>query len=595
MRHKLLFIFILSSISLFAFDYDAEYLELSTKYQLHADGSITETHHKKVKLHTYRATQRLFGEDFIIYNPEYQELTIHKSITIMKNGTKVKTPDNGYNEVLPRGVLGDKSYVNYREMVVTHTGLEKGAVIDFSYSITTKAGYLPTMMGSALFARHNPIKRCNLTVIVPKSRSLHYKTYNADFQPTKTEQSSQLIYQWQQKNISPYMDESNAQNLAFSRPSVHFSTANDWAQLRQYLKPKSSPNSKIQMSVKKLVADLADPFEKITAIQDYVVNNIGRARLHEKYTGYKIKNINNTFSENSGTALDKAFLLQEMLTLADLDAYVGIISTSSQFSKDLPSLSQFSDIVVFARWPKGETHIISPVKNHENSYEAQLSERYVLRLKDRLKPIKQLKTNSHHTNFQKMTLSLDLSDEKIISGKGYFNYGGCFNPYYTLKTNTTVPGFSALTTTGESIKQLELDESSISSTLISDTLTAENGYIYWEIPEFSHGFNNAHIVTALTDRRTNLNLTKAGSEEYSITLQLPENILLVTSDFNEYEKYADGSVRIKLSKDNDKVTITRKLILKSKTVTPENYPQFRKMIRLWQRNKYRQLIFKISE
>ena len=166
---KIFSILLLISVSLMAFDYDAEYLEINKTYKLNKDGSISETHHKKVKLHTYRATQRLFGEDFITYNPEFQTLKINKSITTMVDGKIVETPQNGYNEVLPRGADGDESYANYREMVVTHTGLEKGCVVDFSYTIETKAGYYPGLMGENIFAENDPVLSYQVKVIVPKS------------------------------------------------------------------------------------------------------------------------------------------------------------------------------------------------------------------------------------------------------------------------------------------------------------------------------------------------------------------------------------------------------------------------------------------
>ena len=66
---------------------EAEFGKLSKAYTLHADGSQEMRVQKELTLFTHAAMNRVYGESFIIYNPEFQTLKIHDSYTRQKDGT----------------------------------------------------------------------------------------------------------------------------------------------------------------------------------------------------------------------------------------------------------------------------------------------------------------------------------------------------------------------------------------------------------------------------------------------------------------------------------------------------------------------------
>ena len=104
----------------------------------------------QLKLITYLSSDKQFGESFIVFNPTYQQLSIHKAQTTMVNGRKVKSPENAFNEVLPQFAPNAPAFNQLREMVVTHTGIEPGATIDFAYTIHSKRDFMPAMMGNEI-------------------------------------------------------------------------------------------------------------------------------------------------------------------------------------------------------------------------------------------------------------------------------------------------------------------------------------------------------------------------------------------------------------------------------------------------------------
>ena len=72
----------------------------------------------------------------------------------MVDGTKVPTPENGYNPITHPEAYAFPELCYLREMVVSHTGLEIGAVIELDYTLTSKPGFQPFLEGRGGFWRH---------------------------------------------------------------------------------------------------------------------------------------------------------------------------------------------------------------------------------------------------------------------------------------------------------------------------------------------------------------------------------------------------------------------------------------------------------
>jgi len=599
---KVLSILLVSVIALMAFDFDAEYLEINKTYKLNKDGSVTEKYHNKIKLYTWNATQRYFGEDFIIYNPEFQKLTINKSVTTMVDGKLVPTPANGYNEVLPRGAVGDASLTGYREMVVTHTGLERGCTIDFEYTINTKAGYYPGLMGEVVFAKSNPIKSYKLEVIVPKDMVLQFETKNGDIPFEKSEKSGNTVYTWKMADIASVIQERNQLAYNENQPKVVFSTYKNWDKLFEYFAESIDPELSVEMQQKvdELIEGESDTFEKMKNIHEYIANYTGWAKLESHYTGYKIKDIKSTYSENSGTTLDKAVLLSSMLNYAGMKSHLAFVSKSESSCDSVASLTQFDDVVVCASWHGGDKQVISPVHTSNNSLVADLGGKSVFRLNKKLKKIEKVKAFNQSANFQIMTLDLKMCKELKIAGKGSFYIGGKYNPYYSLRDNgkagmTIASDIGELQSENETITSLDAKKSSINVDLKSNALEAKNGYIYLDLPEFSGGYDHSHIVTALTERNTTLDLHNCQSEKYVIRIKLPENVEVVSPKVKEYAKSEIGSVKINMSVEDNVLSIYKYLSLKKDKVEPTEYAEFRKMIKIWENDMFGQVVLKVEE
>ena len=68
-------VFVVSARPQQANESDALFNKVSKTFTLNADGSMNTRVVKQVKLLTYNAFHRLYGETFIVYNPESQKLS----------------------------------------------------------------------------------------------------------------------------------------------------------------------------------------------------------------------------------------------------------------------------------------------------------------------------------------------------------------------------------------------------------------------------------------------------------------------------------------------------------------------------------------
>lgn len=182
---------------------EARFGKLSKTYTLHTDGSQELRVQKELTLYTHAAMNSLYGETFIVYDPQYQQLEIHDSYTRQKDGTLVRTPTNAFVEVLPSAAANAPAYNRLKEMVVVHTGLELGATICLDYSIKSCAGYLPELDICCPVKELSPIAEFTFRIEVPEDKPLHYELLNASARPSETQKDGMKSVTWKLKDVEP--------------------------------------------------------------------------------------------------------------------------------------------------------------------------------------------------------------------------------------------------------------------------------------------------------------------------------------------------------------------------------------------------------
>lgn len=317
---------------------EAEFHKLSKTYTLRADGSQELRVQKELTLFTHAAMNGLYGETFIVYDPEFQELTIHESYTRQKDGTVIKTPSNALVEVLPSSAANAPAYNHLKEMVVVHTGLELGATIYLDYSIVSKAGYLPELDVCCPVKELSPVKEFIFRLNVPAGKSVRYELLNASAKPVIAQGNGMKSFIWTLKDVAPrpYAYPSGRGNLGLVQavasgmmPVFVASTWPGYTEAVKYLQKQFAVGntSVVEGKVAELTQGLeGNPQAMRNAIANYMAGlyQLGHCNVSLQDAGYRLRPASEVITSAYGTQAELVNLDVTLQRAAGLEAEVAV-------------------------------------------------------------------------------------------------------------------------------------------------------------------------------------------------------------------------------------------------------------------------------
>ena len=321
---------------------EAEFGKLSKAYTLHADGSQEMRVQKELTLFTHAAMNRVYGESFIIYNPEFQILKIHDSYTRQKDGTIVKTPENAFVEVLPSVAADAPAYNGLKEMVVVHTGLELGATIYLDYSVVTRPGYLPELDVCEQVEELSPIREYVFSLSVPES---NYEWLNGKAAPVVKTADGMKTVTWTLKNVQPRPYSLEVSLPAGNVQAVVASTYASKADALKVIKQQLESNEKdVSELAQKLTASAQTTEQKKELLTAYV-EGLGNCRLTLSQTGYRLRPVSEVIRSAYGTEAEKAALLVALQQAVGIRAEIKAAFPKTE-DKDAAGLAAVSGLFV---------------------------------------------------------------------------------------------------------------------------------------------------------------------------------------------------------------------------------------------------------
>lgn len=337
---------------------EAEFRKLSKTYTLRADGSQEVRVQKELTLFTHAAMNSLYGETFIVYDPDFQKLEIHESYTRQKDGNVIKTPANALVEVLPSAAANAPAYNRLKEMVVVHTGLELGATIVLDYSIVSKAGYLPELDVCCPVKELSLIKEYTFRLNVPAGKAVHYELLNASAKPAITQGSGMKTFTWTLKDVKPrpyaYPSARGAmgQVQAVSSGMMPVFIASTWPRYDEALKSlkaqfQPGSHSIIEAKVAELTRGIeGNPQAIRNAIAGYMTElyQLGRCGVSLQEAGYRLRPASEVIRSAYGTQAELVNLDVTLQQAAGLEAEVAVCALRPS-TKDNLGLSTLVSVV----------------------------------------------------------------------------------------------------------------------------------------------------------------------------------------------------------------------------------------------------------
>lgn len=581
-------------------DSDAVYNKIVKTYTLNEDGSLDYRYQHELDIYSYYAFNRMYGESFIIYNPEYQELKINKSETTMADGEKVSSPDNAYNEVLPGMASGAPSYNHLREMVVTHTGLEKNSTINLDYEVKSDKELIPFLMENEVLAQTSPVKELIIKVEVPENMTLNYKLLNAKENLNIAEKGKTKEYRWEFRHIKPLSDENHQPEFNNHVPRLIFSTQN-LNETYEYLSEKINYDlpADIEERVNGILENSQSMMDSIRSIQKMVVNHMNHFDIPLKYKGYKLNNNHKVLEDNGGTTEEKTILLASLLRHIGFQANPVAVVPDEYFSEKTGNLEAIEKYYVKVNQDEEDIFLSAIEENKVNDlYKYADSKNLVLGNKDP----KLIDTEDKKTSKAIFKGEFTLDKDFNMEGNMNATLTYCENPYLILKDNNDavqsllMPFISDKDIQNTDIKKITPEESAIDYTIKAkiDRKNQEN-YTFVNLPGFSVLSDVAKMEPLVSNRTTSLQINHPVEINYSFKVKKPEEVDLITNNISESIENELGNLSIDISQSEDIVTIDKKLLINNDYIQVENYQDFMDLISQWQKDNLKELVFREIE
>ncbi len=579
---------------------DAIFEKFIKEFTLEADGSTSYREYKQLKLITQFSFNRLYGETFIIYNPEFQNLKINDAYTVMADGSKVITPPNAFNEVLPRDAAFSATANHMKEMVVTHTATEMGATIFLDYTLTSAKGYLPGFMGNVLIQESSPIAELEVIVRIPSDQELNHRMIGLRTGPEIKIEANQKVYVWKFNGVQASPKEPLQGKNQLSAPRLLFTTAIGVAETINWLTNQQAFELQINDEMKAWTDNLrnkqTEEIETLMTIQKAVVENIVFERYNPEWLAYRARTPEEIWKSNGGNKLEKTLLLATLLKYANFNATPAIVGPKSLFDEKAINLTIFDDFVLIVNTKSFGTIYMSAVEISNQSLEYSLAQNIFIPLSKGISraPVEPVKMD----NKINIKGTISFNEELKPSGTMEVELTGANNPFLLLQndkgkfksliSNKMIKDDDAISIKNSNVAKSELLVKVESTESISDN----NGYYSWQLPVITGGFEKWRIAYLDKTRQSNLFLPYPIVEKYSYTITLPLDYTLINKRFNERLKNNVGTVSVEIKPKGNQIEINRELKLNTQMIYQIDYNEFRNMINFWLDKNLSTVVFK---
>ena len=581
---------------------EAVFEKISKTFILNKDGSHEYHYYKKLRYNTHHSFHNLYGETFITYNPEYQTLKINKSITTMADGKVIETPPNAFNEVLPRFAEKAPAYNHLKEMVVTHTGLEIGAVVELDYTITSKSGFYPVFDNTVLFKENDPVKDYEVIIKVPEGTPLKSSITATTGSAKPVSDNGMDVYTWNIKNLQGAAKDAVMPPAETTSVILLTSDAISYQHLftkivhQSAFEEETLPKS-AQAVIDKILQENRMELKQILEIQNCVINNINIINIPDELLGYRYATPSEVWQRNYGTEGEKAILMALMLRNAGFTAYPAPVTFEKLYMLNIPSLSIFNQWVVKIILADGKPLYLSPVFSTDiNMKYNYLEEKVACPLDVNIETLRpDLFTDVLPVN--QVSGNMIFKEDNTMTGHVDVKIEGRMNPYLSIEKDnqhlkkllTNIPEKSISDPKKPKITE-QKTEVALDFTM-TDVCKVKENYYFFTIPELAASAKATNLGALPTQRTSHLQLqTQRTTTDLEITI--PEGFVLVSSPLSKESRKSFGYYIIEITTTGNKINIHRQIEISESLIIPIHYPQVRNFLLEWNEESLKQLIFK---
>ena len=486
-------------------------------------------------------------------------------------------------------------------MVITHTGLERGAVIHLDYTIHSAKGNAPALMGNEMMAENEPVEDLTVRVKVATGETLFYKLLNGAGEPAKSSENGMQVYTWNLKNVKAISSEDFQKSSYEAYPRVLFSNSGSRNTVLEYLTSQPAMGLKISEAMKSEVLSLKkenpEPLSLALKIQGKVIDDIHLWPVALKYNGYRLHTAEQAWNSMGANIPEKAMLLAALIEAAGIEADVAAVARDAFFDEKLGTLADIEDFAVRIDLKDAGIQYLSVIAPNNQDLEKVQSDKVFIALGQGEKPEYQ------HSGQAKFSVNMSgafiISTDPKITGELSFGIAGAVNPYLGLirdknkMKNMVAGGFSKA-----DLKEIKLSQSSSETSFQTYTVMNEkpfrkdSSWVYFTLPFCISGIDSWGIKTLPLKRTQAVEIPCQGEENYEYSLTLPSGWALFSPAGKTELSNKAGKYLFEIKQDGSKVTVSRKIKLTSRVIAVENYADFKTLADNWNDPRKREVIFK---
>lgn len=580
---------------------DARYLNITREYQLLPDGSQVYRYSHQLKYLTHRAFHSLYGETFIVYNPDFQKLKVEKSTTTMRDGKITPSPANAYNEVLPHFAAGSARVNQLKEMVVTHTGLEVGCTVDLEYSITTAPGVYPGLFGELTMAEDEPADSYTIIVKVPSGTNLNYQLSKLRLAPSITHQGPYDVYTWNVGATNAIPHESFMPKDFEWLPVLSFSTMPSmFSGYEWYVNQPLYIDVQLPLSAREWV-EAVKKSEKtdmavILKIRDKVSQQMASLNIPSRFIGYRYLPVSKVWNDNAGTPAEKAVLLAALLRHAGINAEPVAIMETERFKQNLGNPEMFNLFVVNITGVEGQNFCLT-TGQYQGDARYLFPGEMLVKLEPAAENIPKTETELS-TGTLKLKGQIRLTSDGKADGNFTMNMLWAANPWFKVTTDgqSMKNYLSGIPVKGISEFQpvrVNAEQSEASFKIETENLLNEiaPGIYTMNIPGFTNGISTWGFSTLPSERIAPFAFPSILAESTILTVTIPDELVLLTPITNLTEKTAWGNLMLDIRQRGNIITVQRGFESRCRIVEQKDYEALREMTNRWNNELYQRLVF----
>ncbi|MCX6249317.1 MAG: DUF3857 domain-containing protein [Bacteroidetes bacterium] len=579
---------------------DAVYLQLTREYTLNPDGSMDFRHIKKLKLLTYRSFLQLYGETFITYNPAFQEIKINDAYTVMANGKKVQEPKNAFNEVLPGFAANAPEFNNLREMVITHVGTERNAILNLDYQVHSKKGFSPAYMGNEVLAEAEPVNELTIRIRIPDGVKLYYKLLQTNSLPVISTETNFKVFTWNLKNVSAISPEEFQKSGNELYPRLIFSTSGDrMALYSDFLRQPAfsyTCDDEMKQAVKATVGESTDKKDILLKLQQKATDEFRLWPIPLRYIGFTLRTAPQIWHSNGGTLAEKAALLVSLLKEAGIKANPLAVVRKACFDEKIASLLDIEDIIVKAEPDEKGAVYLSVNTMNPQSLEYSMQDKVLVNLKtDGKVSVQKMEEYDCKILLKGM---FTVGSEKKMTGEISAGVTNGANPWLVLSRDKT----KAKSWFGGGIGSADLKEQGTSTigkerSYVIYTVEKEkpfrkdSSYYFFSLPVANPGIEGWSIWLLPEKRETALELPFQMKETDEFEFNLPKEMKLFSPEKKVNIVNSAGSFLYEIRKDKGTVYVRKGITFTKRAIDPAIYNDFRVLMNNWNNVWTKEIIF----